>query len=134
LDGRHLEWRNEAAWCRLDKDLHAGLITLREPSVAALDEQSAICPPGSLFHREPTPIRRDRTSWAMRKRSALDKANIVFLLGRNKPHYDLLSQLHERVKIETDAEQVATLRINVSVPRTAGSRSYMQRQRWFTNR
>jgi hypothetical protein len=54
LDGRHLEWRNEPAWCQLDKELHAGLVTLRERSVAAL-EQAAIWPRGSLFHREPMP-------------------------------------------------------------------------------
>jgi len=44
----------------------------------------------------------------------------------------LLRQLHERLSIETDAERVVTLRTNVSVPRAEGSRSYVQRQRWFT--
>jgi hypothetical protein len=48
------------------------------------------------------------------------------------PHDALLRQLHERLIIETDAESVVTLRTNVSVARTEGSRSYVQRQRWFT--
>jgi hypothetical protein len=34
--------------------------------------------------------------------------------------------------VEVGAENVITLRTNVSVPRAAGSRSYVQRQRWFT--
>jgi hypothetical protein len=51
--------------------------------------------------------------------------------GRNLTHDALLRQLHERLAIEADVENVITLRTNVSVPRAAGSRSYMQRQRWF---
>src|SRR6478735_2674103 len=35
-DGRHLEWRNEPAWRLLDNELHAGLATLPERSIAAL--------------------------------------------------------------------------------------------------
>ena len=44
----------------------------------------------------------------------------------------LLGQLHERLNSEADAENVVTLRTNVSVPRDEGSRSYVQRQSWFT--
>jgi hypothetical protein len=44
----------------------------------------------------------------------------------------VLRQLHERLKSEADAENVVTLRTNVSVPRAEGSRSYVQRQHWFT--
>jgi hypothetical protein len=51
-DGRHLEWRDEVAWRLLDEELHAGLATLPERSIAAL-EQAAIWPKGALFHREP---------------------------------------------------------------------------------
>jgi hypothetical protein len=40
--------------------------------------------------------------------------------------------LHERLSVETDAENIVTLRTNVSVPRAIGSSSYVQRQRWFT--
>jgi hypothetical protein len=164
-DGRHLEWRNEAAWRLLDSKLHRGLATLPERSIAAL-EQAAIWPTGALFHREPVPPRVERSTWGMRKRRALEAADIVFLdpdncigaetgkhatfteirllrrpgraivfitfPGRNMTHDALLRQLHERLTIEVDAENVVTLRTNVSVPRAGGSRSYVQRQRRFT--
>ena len=59
---------------------------------------------------------------------------IVFITfpGRNLKHDALLRQLHERLAVEVGAETVMTLRTNVSVPRSAGSHSYVQRQRWFT--
>lgn len=164
-DGRHLEWRDEAAWRLLDAQLHAGLATLPERSIAAL-EQAAIWPTGALFHCEPMPARVERSAWGMRKRSALDGADVVFLdpdngvgsetekhatfteirllrrparaivfitfPGRSLTHDALLRQLHERLAVEADVENVITLRTNVSVPRATGSRSYVQRQRWFT--
>jgi hypothetical protein len=164
-DGRHLEWRSEAAWRLLDAKLHGGLTTLPERSIAAL-EQAMIWPEGALFHREPMPPRAGRSAWGIRKRSALDGADIVFLdpdngigeetekyatfseirllrkpgraivfitfPGRSMKHDALLQQLHERLPIETDAENIVTLRTNVSVPRAIGSSSYVQRQRWFT--
>jgi hypothetical protein len=52
--------------------------------------------------------------------------------GRSMPHDALLQRLHEQLKVEADAQSVVTLRTNVSVPRTAGARSYVQHQRWFT--
>ncbi|MBS0505633.1 MAG: hypothetical protein JSS55_17915 [Proteobacteria bacterium] len=164
-DGRHLEWRDETAWRALDEELHAGLATLPERSVEAL-EQAMIWPEGALFHREPVPPRVERSAWGRRKRSALDAADILFLdpdngvggetekhatfseirllrkpgraivfitfPGRNMKHDALLQQLHERLSVETGAENIVTLRTNVSVPRAAGSSSYVQRQRWFT--
>ena len=164
-DGRHLEWRDEAAWRLLDGELHASLAVLPERSIAAL-ERAAIWPKGALFHREPMPSRLERSAWGMQKRSALDAANIVFLdpdngvgaesekhatfteirllrrpgraivfitfPGRNLKHAALLWQLHERLAVEVGVETVITLRTNVSVPRAAGSLSYVQRQRWFT--
>jgi hypothetical protein len=59
---------------------------------------------------------------------------IVFITfpGRSMKHHALLQQLHERLAVETDAENIVTLRTNVSVPRAIGSSSYVQRQRWFT--
>ncbi|MEI2386164.1 hypothetical protein [Breoghania sp. JC706] len=78
LDGRHLEWRDEKAWRALDEELHAGLANLPERSVAAL-EQAMIWPEGTLFHREPVPPRLERHVWGMRKRHALDAADILFL-------------------------------------------------------
>jgi len=58
-DGRHLEWRDEPAWRKLDAELHAGLAALPERSIAAL-ERAAIWPRGALFHREPVPSRVER--------------------------------------------------------------------------
>jgi len=49
-DGRHLEWRDEAAWRLLDAELHTGLATLPERSIAAL-ERAAIWPNGSRLVR-----------------------------------------------------------------------------------
>lgn len=47
-DGRHLEWRGEAAWRLLDAQLHTGLSALPERSIAAL-ERAAIWPKGCSF-------------------------------------------------------------------------------------
>lgn len=77
-DGRHLEWRDEAAWRLLDKDLYDALVVLPERSIAAL-ERAAIWPKGARFHREPMPSRAGRSTWGARKRNALDGADIVFL-------------------------------------------------------
>lgn len=74
-DGRHLEWRYEAAWRLLDAQLHAGLATLPERSIAAL-EQTAIWPTGHCFSASRCV---ERKAWAVRKRNALDGADIVFL-------------------------------------------------------
>ena len=164
-DGRHLEWRDEPAWRLLDAQLHTGLSTLPERSIAAL-ELAMIWPNGTLFHRDPVPSSVERGAWGARKRQALDRADIVFLdpdngvgaesekhatfseirllrkpdraivfitfPGRTMPHDALLRQLHQRLAVEADADTVITLRTNVSVPRTVGSSSYVQRQRWFT--
>ena len=51
--------------------------------------------------------------------------------GRGMKHDLLVRQLHERVKAETTAGSILTLRINVAV-RIAGTPYYVQRQRWFT--
>jgi hypothetical protein len=76
-DGKRREWLAEQAWKRLDSELHAGLSTLPELSVAAL-ERAAIWPKGALFHREPLP-RYGREAWGKRKRDALEAADLVFL-------------------------------------------------------
>ncbi|GAA5264899.1 hypothetical protein ACOSOMT5_P1324 [Acidiphilium sp. MT5] len=164
-DGRHLEWRDETAWRVLDEELHTGLAALQERSVAAL-ERAMFWPKAVLFHREPIPPRAGRSAWGIRKRSALDSADIVFLdpdngigeetekhatfskirllrkpgraivfitfPGRSMKHDALLRRLHERLAVETDAENIITLRTNVSVPAAERPRSYVQRQRWFT--
>ncbi|KWV57994.1 hypothetical protein AS026_30605 [Rhizobium altiplani] len=164
-DGRHVEWRDEAAWRHVDASLHAGLSTIPSRSIAAL-EQAAIWPNGALFHREPMPSRAERGTWGARKRKALEGADIVFLdpdngvgaesskhatfseirllrrpgravvfitfPSKGKKHDEQLNQLHERLRTETDAREIATLRTNVSVPRGDGSPYLVQRQRWFT--
>lgn len=90
-DGRHTEWQDDATLANLDKELHAWLRTLPERSVAAL-EQAPIWPPGTMFHREPMPLRASRVSWAAQKRAALTNADIVFLdpdngLGKETPKH-----------------------------------------------
>jgi hypothetical protein len=62
------------------------------------------------------------------------RRTIVFISfpGRSAPHEMLLKQLHEKLARDVGAKQLRTLRTNVSVPRTEGSRSYVQRQRWLT--
>ena len=164
-DGRHLEWRNEPAWQRLDAQLYTGLSTLSERSVAAL-ECLTIWPRGSLFHREPMPLSQERRAWGVRMRESLDGADLVFLdpdnglgpetskhatfseirllrrprraivfitfPGRSAPHGTLVKRLHERLTVEGEAKTALTLRTNISVPLSAGSESYVQRQRWFT--
>lgn len=77
-DGRHLEWRADAAWRLLDGGLHAGLTALPARSIAAL-EMATIWPEGTLFHREPMPPRIERSAWGARKRVTLEGADIVFL-------------------------------------------------------
>jgi hypothetical protein len=164
-DGRHIEWREDEAWRLLDEQLHAGLASLPERSIAAL-EQAPIWPSGALFHREPMPARIERGDWAARKRNALDGADVVFLdpdtgvggetekhatyteirllrrpgraivfitfPGRSMKHDALVVHLHKRLMDEVGASNIVTLRTNVSVQTKPGSRSYVQRQRWFT--
>jgi len=43
-----------------------------------------------------------------------------------------VQQLQARLKTELGTDRVVTLRTNVSVPATPGSRSKVQRPRWFT--
>lgn len=96
-DGRHLEWRDEPAWQRLDSQLQAGLSALPERSIAAL-ERSEIWPKGTLFHCQPMPPRHQRMAWEMQKRAALKRADIIFLdpdngLGKETPKHATLSEI-----------------------------------------
>jgi len=77
-DGRHVEWRDDPAWRDFDSDLHAGLSSLSERSVAAL-ERASIWPRRTIFHRDPVPADLMRREWAQRKRAALSSADLVFL-------------------------------------------------------
>jgi hypothetical protein len=164
-DGRHVEWRDEPAWQRLDAQLHTGLLSMAERTVAAL-QRAAIWPHGTLFHDEPIPLGLARDAWGQGKRRRLDRADVVFLdpdnglgkgslkhatfsevqllrrtgrtvvlisfPGRNLPHDVLMENLHDRLRSETGANAVITLRTNVSVPSLKRPRYFVQRQRWFT--
>jgi hypothetical protein len=138
-EGRHIEWREDEAWRLLDEQLHAGLASLPERSIAAL-EQAPIWPSGALFHREPMPARIERGDWAARKRNALDGADVVFLDpdtgvgGETEKHatYTEIRLLRRPGMDEVGASNIVTLRTNVSVQTKPGSRSFVQRQRWFT--
>lgn len=97
VDGRHLEWRDELAWRQLDAQLHAGLSTLSERSITAL-ERAPIWPKATLFHREPVPSRLPRSEWARQMCAALDSADLVFLdpdngLGAKKEKHATLSEV-----------------------------------------
>ena len=78
LDGKHVDWRAEPAWQRLDPVLYAGLTGLPDRSVDAL-ERAAIWPQGTVFHREPMPSWRQRDLWGTATRTALESADLVFL-------------------------------------------------------
>lgn len=96
-DGRHLEWRKEVAWHKLDAELCAGLTKLSDRSVVAL-EKAQIWPQGSLFHREPVLGGAERSAWAARKRAALEPADLVFLdpdngLGGETERHATLSEI-----------------------------------------
>jgi hypothetical protein len=163
-DGKHMEWRDEPAWQKLDVELHLGLSSLPERSIAAL-ERAAIWPPGTRFHREPVPFDFERAAWATRKRDSLDGASIVFAdpdngMGKTEKHATFdeikrlrqpgravvfitfphqgvkhevqLKRLHERLKADADATNLATLRTCISVPRGDGSPYRIPRTRWFT--
>lgn len=59
---------------------------------------------------------------------------IVFITfpSRSATHDEQVRQMHERLFSEADANNVITLRTNVSVPRGDGSGYFVQRPRWFT--
>lgn len=77
-DGRHLEWREDAAFKELDPVLHEGLSGLPERSVTAL-ERAPIWPIGTVFHGDPMPMKDARAAWSENKRQLLDGADVVFL-------------------------------------------------------
>lgn len=52
--------------------------------------------------------------------------------GRSLPHDQLVQRLHTQLAAGTGAQNILTLRTNVSVPRHPGSPFVVQRQRWFT--
>ncbi len=163
-DGRHLEWRDEAAWRLLDEELHAGPRRCPNAALPLLNRRrsgprehcfivsrcrrvshgargghgSGARSTGrtSYFSTRTMASAEKRRSMRLPEIRLLRKPEraIVFITfpGRSMTHDALLRQLHGRLMVEADAGNLITLRTNVSVPRTAGSRSYVQRQRWFT--
>lgn len=77
-DGRHLEWRQDQYWRRLDEPLFDGLSSLPERGIAAL-EGTGIWPPRTRFFREPVPSRSEREAWSARMVRTLEPADLVFL-------------------------------------------------------
>lgn len=77
-DGRHCEYRTETKWENLDSTLFQSLSDLPERSVRALEELP-IWPLKTKFHRVPVPTRRNRQSWAVEMKRALQFATIIFL-------------------------------------------------------
>lgn len=161
-DGRHVEWKNEPEWRRLDEELHASLSTLRERSIAAL-EQAAIWPRGTLFHCEPIPSGIGRRDWGERKRNALRSANIVFLdpdngLGETKRHatfsevqglrqagrtiifitFPGRNKRHDVIvrelheRLKAKINATSVITLRTNVSVPSSPGRYVQRQRWFT--
>ncbi len=96
-DGQHLEWRDQLCWQQLDSELHAGLSTLPERSIAAL-ERALIWPSSILFHREPMPTRMFRKTWAEGMSETLQAADVVFLdpdngLGKETNKHATMTEL-----------------------------------------
>ena len=99
-DGRHLEYRDEPAWQRLDDQVHNQLIALKERTVAAL-ENLALWPKYTVFHRQPV-TRDGRDEWVRGMVELMADAKVVFLdpdngLGNDpRKHAQLadLSALH----------------------------------------
>lgn len=60
------------------------------------------------------------------------RAIVFIVFPAREKHDELVRRLHRRLAAETDAQTVATLRTNVTVPRRDGSPYVVQRQRWFT--
>lgn len=100
-DGRHIEHRNEAVWKGLDRSVHDALVSLRERSVASL-EQLPVWPKGTVFHREPVE-RRNRPAWAARMVDVLKDVSLVFAdpdngVGEPTEKYATIEELKELVK------------------------------------
>jgi hypothetical protein len=77
-NGRHIEWRQELAWSKLDQELYQGLATLPQRSVAAL-EKAPIWPPNTIFYRDPVPKADGRLDWGLQKRNVLTGCDLIFL-------------------------------------------------------
>jgi len=95
-DGRHLEWRDDSNWRKLDPSLHTWLRS-RSKTVEAL-EDAAFWPAGTRFHRAPIPSLSGRDSWIEGKRLVLANADLVFLdpdngIGRPSKKHATLSEL-----------------------------------------
>jgi hypothetical protein len=60
------------------------------------------------------------------------RAVVFITFPARKTHNEQVRQLHNQLVVEADAGRVITLRTNISVPSTKGSRFYVQRPRWFT--
>jgi len=98
----------------------------------ALDEANVIfLDPDNGLGAKTTPKHATVSELQLLRRPGRAVAFITFP-GRSMPHDELVRRLHDRLITEAGAQDVVTLRTNVSVPRFKGARSYVQRQRWFT--
>ena len=97
-DGRHREYCDEAHWGALDLELVEALRGFSERSVAGL-ERLPIWLPNAIFHSVPVP-RRSRLSWATEMRSALQRADLVFLdpdngVGKAGPRHATMQEIEQ---------------------------------------
>jgi hypothetical protein len=76
-DGRHVEYKHEPNWGKLDDNLHQELCRLKERSVEAL-QNLAIWNWKAVFHKEPVAIKSGRTAWAESMQRRLADCDVVF--------------------------------------------------------
>jgi hypothetical protein len=76
-DGRHDEYLTDPAWTALDPDLFERLGRRSRRSVDEL-EALQVLPASTAFHREPVPVRRDRSGWRITMLSRLESCDVVF--------------------------------------------------------
>jgi hypothetical protein len=161
-DGRHLEWREDAKWHELDRELANELAALPDRSVSSL-QALPVYPRNTSFFSEAVPSSRERPRWADRMRSSLDNANLVFLdpdngLGRPSRKHATIDDIanlrrsgrtvcfivfpgrthpHDRLVEHLHSRLLNEARANSAATlRTSvsllGRNGYLPRSRWFT--
>ena len=90
MDGRHRDYLEDHRWKGLDDGLYNGLSTLAERSVQAL-ESLPIWPHGTIFYRDPVPVKRSRHLWFDAMANRMNDSDLLFLdpdngLGDKRRH------------------------------------------------
>ncbi len=94
-DGRHREFCTATTWKNLDEAVWKALVDLPKRSVEALEELP-FWPSGTIFHRNPILIGKQRESWFEEMKNRLAECDLVFLDPDNG--LGSSSKKHARVK------------------------------------